>query len=878
VKQLVQDIVVALEGVPLAIDQAGAYLSIYRNVSAEVLKDFIQKLQSEYDKIMRTIPKRSKWYYEKHRSVVDTFCMLREALTRSNEDADKILTLSAFLAPGNIPISVFSATEHILSEQVSAESAPNVSSSIDSTLKGNFVEREFLMWTEGIFKDKRSFYAAICALESFCCATIRWNTEGTEILSYSIHNAVRLWCQESWQIEDRDKWAVLAAYQLSRSLGRDEEAAVVSRQRYLWHVRYSEGIILRDEPPSCIKAPGGPLWPLAWSTAINFAKFYQGQQYLTESQFHLQKTIEYEKLAIKDEWPNSATSINTLHLLALVFWQSGKFPEAVETFKTLFEASRVVWGSDSELTLKIAEESSRVRLQALENARNWNRAVLATNQEKLAHDRPDHTSTSTSALRNDQITIEMDEFYLKLELEESINLLGEHARDTIAAKDKLANFYSKEGRFADAVPLAEAVWRSRMEHWWGREEDMPTLLFYLSPFSTCLAGYLARGSPISHLVQEFPYVLHHAIMSKFDELIDILLREDTVESFIQSVMVSAVDKVGECPLHKAMVHYDGKQLDKLVDRLLSRGADDTYQTSYGSSLLHLAVAREHDAVVQMLLDRGADIEGKNLSIGATALHYAVFKGNIALVEKLLDRNADLEAKMIEGLTALHLAVLMGYREIVKSLLDYGANPNVQTQLGAGAVHMFVVAELFQSYLRDPGLHRTLEQDYVDSKNAGETQFGAAILSISREHRAIGEMMIVEFVRCYKAQIPLPSVADETEKGDRSILRDLLDSKAYIDLRCVGLSTPLHLALAMASDFPLITNKVHRFYIIRELMDSGADLTSRDAFGMIPSTFNLELMDDEEEEEEEEVDGMTSAASKLEEATGGGQGEGGGGGE
>jgi ankyrin repeat protein len=97
-------------------------------------------------------------------------------------------------------------------------------------------------------------------------------------------------------------------------------------------------------------------------------------------------------------------------------------------------------------------------------------------------------------------------------------------------------------------------------------------------------------------------------------------------------MDSVVDKSGESPLHKAMIRHDGKRLHKLAGRLLSRGADIAYQTTYGGSLLHLAIAREQNAVVQMLLDHGADIEGRNLSISATALHYAVFNGNTGLVE------------------------------------------------------------------------------------------------------------------------------------------------------------------------------------------------------------------------------------------------------
>ncbi len=854
-KQLVQDIVVTLEGVPLAIEQAGAYLSIYRNLSAQVLRDFIGKLQSEYEKIMRTIPKRSKWYYEKHRSIVDTFSMLREALTRSNEDADKILTLSAFLAPGNIPVSFLSTTEEVPSKKISAESVPCTNSAMENLLKQNFVESEFLTWIEEILKDKRSYYAAITALESFCCASIRWNAEGTEILSYSIHNAVRMWCQESWQTEDKEKWALFAAYQLSQSLGRDKEAAVVSRQKYLWHVRYSEEIILPDEPPSCTKSSENPLWALSWSTAIQFAKFYKDQHFLAESQLHLQKAIEYEKLVMEDAWPNLPISIDTLHLLALVFWQSGRFVEAVETFKTLLEASEVVWGSDGDLTLQIAEEASRLRLQAVDNSRDWDRAVLAANQDKLALDRPDYNPGSSSAARDDLINVEISEYDLRSELNESINLLGEHARDTIAAKDKLANFYSERGRFEDAEPLAEAVWRFRIKQWKKSLDEIPALPSYLSPFYIYLAGNLAKGSPISHLIQEFPFVLHGAIQSNHDKLIDILLREDTFEPSIQSYFVSLVDNSGESPLHKAMTHYEGEQLHKLVDQLLSRGADITYQTSFGSSLLHLAVAREQVEVVQMLLDRGADIEGKNLSLGATALHYAVFNGNVELVEKLIGWKADLEAKMIEGLTALQLAVLMGYQGVVKSLLDHGANPNVQTQLGAGAVHMFVLAELFQTYLDDPELYQTLENDYIESKNAGQIQFSTAVLSIIQEHKVVGESLANEWVKCYQKPLPFQGRGREPEEGNRSILQDLLDAGAYIDLRCLGLSTPLHLALAMASDFPVITNNDYRSSIITELVESRADPMARDALGMIPATFNFEIGEDDDEESAREAEGM-----------------------
>jgi hypothetical protein len=333
---LVQDIVTTLQGVPLAIDQAGAYLSIYRNLSPKVLGDFIEKLHLGYDKIMRTIPKRSKWYYEKHRSVVDTFILLRESLSRSNEDAAQLLTLSAFLAPGNIPMLAFSSPP-----SVSEHPSPAIDSFVEFLALRNSTEEEFREWASRLSNDQDSCYAAITALEEFCCAKIRWNAEGTEIVSFSIHNAVRLWCQESWNTDEKDRWATLAAYQLGRSLAVDGKAVPLSLRRYLWHVRYTQRLLMSKDPTSCIKAPEGSLWPFAWLTAIQFAKFYQGQGYLIDSELHLHKAIEFEKIAISN-WPNDATSTATLHLLGLVLWQSGKFDEAVEAYQTFSECLRTV--------------------------------------------------------------------------------------------------------------------------------------------------------------------------------------------------------------------------------------------------------------------------------------------------------------------------------------------------------------------------------------------------------------------------------------------------------------------------------------------------------------------------------------------------------
>src|SRR2546423_1282825 len=84
-----------VDGVPLAIEQAGAFLS-----SGSALQEFRKFYHENYRRLMEERPCRSKWYYDKNRSVFDTFEMLLAKLVSKDENATKILMLAAFLGPG----------------------------------------------------------------------------------------------------------------------------------------------------------------------------------------------------------------------------------------------------------------------------------------------------------------------------------------------------------------------------------------------------------------------------------------------------------------------------------------------------------------------------------------------------------------------------------------------------------------------------------------------------------------------------------------------------------------------------------------------------------------------------------------------------------
>ncbi|KAH8884938.1 hypothetical protein GQ53DRAFT_616473, partial [Thozetella sp. PMI_491] len=84
--------------------------------------------------------------------------------------------------------------------------------------------------------------------------------------------------------------------------------------------------------------------------------------------------------------------------------------------------------------------------------------------------------------------------------------------------------------------------------------------------------------------------------------------------------------------------------------------DSKERSKEGYNPLHQAARNSHEILVELLLDRGADIEARDNSLGYTPLRMAVLKGSESVVRLLLDRGADIEAKDSNGYTPLRGAV------------------------------------------------------------------------------------------------------------------------------------------------------------------------------------------------------------------------------
>jgi ankyrin repeat protein len=108
-------------------------------------------------------------------------------------------------------------------------------------------------------------------------------------------------------------------------------------------------------------------------------------------------------------------------------------------------------------------------------------------------------------------------------------------------------------------------------------------------------------------------------------------------------------------------------------------------SSDGWTLLHLASHFGHPEIVALLLDAGANLEALAHNAQAnTSLHAALAGRQRAVVELLLDRGADPNGKRQDGLTPLHLAAMIGDASDVRLLLDKGASLDTPAQDGKTA--------------------------------------------------------------------------------------------------------------------------------------------------------------------------------------------------
>ena len=165
--------------------------------------------------------------------------------------------------------------------------------------------------------------------------------------------------------------------------------------------------------------------------------------------------------------------------------------------------------------------------------------------------------------------------------------------------------------------------------------------------------------------------------------------------------------------------------------LLVEQGVDVNQTGgkYEQTALSAAATNNHFAVVQYLVEQGADME-KDDMYGCTPLLYACDYNCFEVAVFLLEQGADRDKADDEGMTPLHCAAQGGHLETAKLLMVYGADFNARDSGGRLPIGMPGCTKSIKQAIRDeprrrmdeaPGKRATEEDRHPNTASSASAQ-------------------------------------------------------------------------------------------------------------------------------------------------------------
>ena len=564
-------IVRAMGGVPLAIEQARAMIK-----QGMPMQAFLGHYETQYQRVMEHKPPKSAWDYEKNLSLISVFNMLLTKLGKDS-DAKKILAFASCFGPRQIAVNLL-----VQARQPNGSTEPSRPSQ-------SSLEDSPLTWLDYIGHNQLMFHLATSHLESLCLLKIKRDSDGAPV-SIALHDSISRWRFATLNSDQRERWIIAAACALGKHLPKDSPGQGV-QLRLLPLVRHFHNTIQRYIEPRKLKIPDGEHCHQYGRLMAHFAPLYLNSGHPLEGEYIFSQAIDYQRIIEEALWPKDRRSLLLLKGLALMLSKVGKMEDATEATKALHQASTNLLGPGDEITSWAAARLPAVRDRKIRYAENEQRAIVASQGDKLSSATRGHTSSPTSELPP----------YL---FESGIISL------TLAASNgDVQGVQLILERGANILDLPGPESRNALQ--WASKNGHGAVVQML----------LGHGADVNLECGSFGTALHTASSQGHSAVVEILL--------CNGADVNAIHPAGVTSLYLAA----REGYHTITQLLLICGADVNFKGQYLGTALHAACRKGHKEVAELLLINGADVNSKYKYFG-TALHAAKSRGYNGVVDLL----------------------------------------------------------------------------------------------------------------------------------------------------------------------------------------------------------------------------------------------------
>lgn len=402
-----------LGGLPLALDQAGAYIE----ETASSLSDYINLYNTERAQLLK---QRGSFSVDHPESVVTTWQLSFEKISATNPAAGDLLRFLAFLSPDAIP-------EEILTEG-SSELGPVLQSVASNSFSLTATLRELLNYS-----------------------LIRRNPN-TKTLA--IHRLVQAVLQDEMDELTQRLWAERVVRAVNRAFPESDFTTWRRSQRCLAHAQFCADLI--DQ------------WKLSFPEAARL--LHQTGHYLYErGQYSEAEPLYQRALTIREHisgptHPDVATS---LHDLAELYYQQGKYPEAETLYQRALAIQEQTLGSqhpDFARTLNNLGELYRVQGKYIQAEQFYQRA-LSIREQVLGPSHPDvaRSLDDLALLHYNQGKYDQAEPLYRRALAIREQALGPLHPDIPRTLNDLALLYYQQKKYEQAEPLYQRALTTRVQ-------------------------------------------------------------------------------------------------------------------------------------------------------------------------------------------------------------------------------------------------------------------------------------------------------------------------------------------------------------------------------------------------------------------------------